>query len=443
VIGGGLGRGARGALLLVDAATVVVVAAGWHGPARVLLALAFASFVPGGALLARHAPSDAAGRLAAVVALSWAVTVLVNDALIELAWWDPEATLVVMGVASALLLAPFSSFWARSSRHAGMGAPRTEVGGDALVSVVVCTRDRPEGLATCLASIQASTHPHVEIVVVDNAPSSGATAEVVARLGARDKRVRYVVEPRPGLSRARNRGVREARGEIVAFTDDDATVEPSWVDGIVRGFRRDASVGCVTGPVPAADLTGEAQQQFERRVSWSASDGAVLFDLQHPPDGAPLFPYAAGQFGTGANMALRRAALEDTGPFDEALGAGSRARGGEDLDMFVRVLRSGWAIAHEPSAVVWHAHRADPGDLRDQLRGYGVGLTAYLTKHLTSPRAALGILRRLPRGLRHGHELLHRNASTPQGRRLRWAEATGMAYGPLAYVLGRLARGHA
>lgn len=428
----GLAWQLRAALLALDVAMLTAVAGDWHGPWRVLLALAFASFVPGGALLARRGPRDPVARVAATVGVSWAVTVLLNDLLIETSRWDPEAALVAVGIASALLL-----LWAGEPRPVERGAVEP-LGDDALLSVVVCTRDRPQALAESLASIQSLEHHNFEIVVVDNAPTSGATAEIVTRLAARDRRLRYVVEARPGLSRARNRGVAEARGAVIAFTDDDARVDAAWLDALLRGFARDESVGCVTGSVPAADLGGLAQQQFERRVNWSAGSEPVLFDVRRPPEGALLFPYAAGQFGTGANMAFRRDALASTGPFDEALGAGSRARGGEDLDMFVRVLRAGWAIAHEPAAVVRHAHRDNADELRSQLHGYGVGLTAYLTKHLLSPRAAFGILARVPAGLRHGRSLLRRNGGS-EGRELRWAEALGMAYGPVAYLLGRIA----
>jgi GT2 family glycosyltransferase len=432
--GHGLDRQTRFALLALDAAMVLVVLAGWTGPWRIVLALLFASLVPGGALLARRGPQDPVARAAATVAVSWAVTVLVNDLLLELGWWNPDAALLAIGAFAALLLVT-----AGDPRPAAPAAV-TPFDGGALVSVVVCTRDRPEALASALPSIQALRHRNFEVVVVDNAPTSGATAEVVTRLAGRDRRVRYVVEPRPGLSRARNRGVREARGAVVAFTDDDAVVDPSWLDAVATAFGSDGRIGCVTGPVPALDLGGDAQQQFERRVSWSGAAEPVVFDLRTPPAGAPLFPYAAGQFGTGANMAFRRDALETAGPFDEALGAGSRARGGEDLDMFVRVLRAGWAIAYEPAAVVRHAHRDDGEKLRQQLHGYGVGLTAYLTKQLASPRAAFGMLVRLPRGLRHGLSLLGRSGGSC-GRPLRWAEARGMAYGPVAYVLGRLEQG--
>lgn len=514
---GPLARPVSGALLALDVAAVALVASGAHGPARLLLVLAFASLVPGGALLAHWSPNDPVAAAAGVVAASWAVTVLVNDLFIELRWWRPDTVFFVVASVSALSLV--AAFWrartsaiepapqptavvidhvlamneielseplpalVRPQSGGGTGSVRLLVrrSGDPLgfatvdlhdgraavadilevvgawpasalsddegwrddaerpfASVVICTRDRTDALETCLASMQRLRYPSFEVIVVDNAAATTGTAELVQRLAADDPRLRYVSEPRPGLSRARNRGVQEATGAVVAFTDDDTTADPWWLHGLLRGFGRDGRVGCVTGLVPAATLTGAAQQQFERRVSWASSCEPALYDLRRPPEGLPLFPYAAGRYGTGANMAFRREALVDTGPFDEALGAGSLARGGEDLDMFVRVLRAHRSIAYEPSAIVWHAHRDSAADLQAQLYAYGVGLTAYLTKQLSDPRRALGVIRRLPQGVRHARSLLERNPGT-SGRRLRWAEARGMVRGPLAYVRGRRA----
>ena len=310
------------------------------------------------------------------------------------------------------------------------------------ISVVVCTRERPSELVRCLTALQRAVYPRFEVVVVDNAATTDDTATLVLAAMAEDPRVRLVTEPRPGLSRARNAGAAAAHGEIIAFTDDDVRVDEWWLEGLARGFARGRKVGCVTGLVAAADLTTPAQRHFDRRVFWSASCESRLVDMDLHRPSSPLFPYAAGQLGTGASMAFRRSALDAMGPFDEALGAGSPARGGEDLDAFVRVLRAGWAVAYEPAAVAWHAHRHDADGLRDQLYGYGVGLTAYLAKHLSNPRRAWEVARQMPRGLAHARGLLRRGEGDGRSpsiddRGLRWAEVLGMVHGPGAYVRGR------
>jgi hypothetical protein len=135
---------------------------------------------------------------------------------------------------------------------------------------------------------------------------------------------------------------------------------------------------------------------------------------------------------------LREALLQSLGGFDEALGAGSPAGGGEDLDAFVRVLRADRSLVYEPSAIVWHVHRAGSRDQRRQLFYYGVGLTAFLTKYVADPRTAWEILTRLPHGARRMTRLW---SSTEIGGRapliLVAAEVLGLVSGPLAYLRGR------
>ncbi|MER7435658.1 glycosyltransferase family A protein, partial [Pseudonocardia alni] len=102
------------------------------------------------------------------------------------------------------------------------------------VTVVVATRNRPESLARCLRAVLASDHPALSVVVVDNDPDDERT-ELAVRAAGSD-RVRYVREPRRGASIGRNRGLAEARTEIVAFTDDDTEVDPAWASRIAGAF---------------------------------------------------------------------------------------------------------------------------------------------------------------------------------------------------------------
>jgi len=308
-----------------------------------------------------------------------------------------------------------------------------------LVTVVVCSRNRPVILANCLKLLQQLHYVSVEVVVVDNAPSSEETRDCFERLVGDDDRFRYVREPVPGLSRARNCGLDRASTRYVAFTDDDVQVDPWWLEGILAGFASDALVGCVTGLAPAAELDDPAQHFFDRRYSWSSHMEPRVFDLAGQGDESPLYPYSAGLFGTGANFAVDRELFTRLGGFDEALGAGSPAGGGEDLDAFVRVLRAGRSLAYEPSAIVWHVHRADARALRRQLFYYGAGLTAFLTKYLVDVGTAREILARLPEGARRGGKLWSADEiGDPAPKILILAEVVGMLAGPFAYLRGRL-----
>jgi GT2 family glycosyltransferase len=310
-----------------------------------------------------------------------------------------------------------------------------------MVSVVVCTRDRPDSVITALVGLTGLRYPSFEIVVVDNAPTSSATREAVLAQFGGDSRVRYVCESRPGLSRARNRGVAEAAAEIVAFTDDDVRVDPWWLDGIMRGFRASPGASCVTGLIATAQLENSAQLYFHLREGWGTACERRVFDLEGNRDESPLYPYSPGIFGAGANFAMSRTALKEIGGFDEALGAGTISGGGEDLDMFMRVILAGHRLVYEPSAIVWHFHRTDLAELTRQMRAYGTGCTAALTAIvIKNPRSRLELPPRIGRGVLRLFTLSDRvrdNPTLPSGLMRR--EIRGLLAGPWLYLKARRA----
>ena len=307
------------------------------------------------------------------------------------------------------------------------------------VSVVLCTHNRSDGVARTLASLLELRHAWLEVIVVDNAPLDDSTRVLVERIAQDDPRVRYVREDRKGLSCARNRGLREARGTYVAFTDDDVRVDPLWVNGLMRGFARDPGVACVTGLVASASLERPAEQYFDRRVWWSSSCAPRLFTAERRPGDSPLHPFTTGIFGTGANFAADVSVLRSLGGFDECLGAGSPTQGGEDLDIFVRLVTAGHALSYEPSALVWHEHRVDSDSLQRQMYAYGLGLTAYLTKCVLGKGTRAAFVRRIPGGVVHALSLLARSRAAAQGsslaqRGMADAEVRGMLAGPFVYL---------
>jgi glycosyltransferase involved in cell wall biosynthesis len=312
----------------------------------------------------------------------------------------------------------------------------------ALVSVVVCTRNRTSILKSCLDALEQLKYPNLEIIVVDNAPEDDSTRELVTSRAQHDHRIRHVVEPRAGLSWARNRGLAEAAGRYVAYTDDDVSVDEAWVNQIVRGFGSADNVGCVTGLVCTASLSTAAELYFDaRNAAWSTRCAARSFDLEANRIDSGVYPYAAGIFGTGANCAFDREALCALGGFDTALGAGTLTRGGEDLDMFVRILIAGHTLRYEPSAVVWHHHRAEDAALITQMYGYGTGLTAYLSKLLSVPATRNDILRRLPAGLRRIATIKRdtgtRLAAAPAPKGAVRTEFRGYLAGPVLFLRSR------
>jgi GT2 family glycosyltransferase len=307
------------------------------------------------------------------------------------------------------------------------------------VSVVICTRDRPESLLKTLRDVAALNYDQFEVVVVDNAPSSDETQNAVASEFGDDPRFRYVRESRPGLSCARNRGLTEATADLVAFTDDDVRVDQWWLDGIVSGFQSASDVACVTGLIATAEIENAVQLYFHIRAGWGESCEPRIFDLAENRDDSPLYPYTVGRFGAGANFAVSRLALKDIGPFNEALGAGSPSGGGEDLHMFMRVILSGYRIVYAPSAVVWHVHRSDLAALSKQIRAYGTGCTAALTAiFLDSSKARRELPTKVVKGVLHMRKLtsgVRENETVPTGLVKR--ESVGFALGPWLYLKGK------
>jgi GT2 family glycosyltransferase len=244
------------------------------------------------------------------------------------------------------------------------------------VTAAVCTRDRPADLAVCLDSLNRLDYPNLDILVVDNAPSSDATEHLVRTTYPC---VRYIREPRPGLNWARNRAIIEACGDIVAFTDDDAVVDPGWVRALASVFAENPGVMAVTGLVVPHELETAAQLYFE----WCGGFGRGFKRRWWRVDretGKRQRYHGTGQCGTGANMAYRRSLFDQIGYFDPALDVGTVTNGGGDLEMFFRVLKEGHTLVYEPNAIVRHRHRRDYAQLRTQITNSGIGLYSYFVR---------------------------------------------------------------
>ncbi len=250
------------------------------------------------------------------------------------------------------------------------------------ISVVVCTRDRAEALERCLTALKRLDYPDYEVVVVDNASRDQATAAVVERAG-----MAYVREERPGLDWARNRGAATARHAIIAYTDDDVQVDAGWLRGVARAFA-DPAVDAVTGLVMPVELETEAQALFERYGGMSKGVRQKRFQRDTLNEFGLI---GAHWLGVGANMAFRRATLDQLDGFDTALDVGTPSGGGGDLDMFHRVMAAGLTFHYEPTALVWHQHRRDMAGLRKQIENNGRAFGTYLLKiwqRRSAPRRA-------------------------------------------------------
>jgi GT2 family glycosyltransferase len=341
-------------------------------------------------------------------------------------------------------------------------APRRSTGvALPLISVVIPSLlERLDGLKICLDSLAALDYPDYEVIVVDNRPAGSAPVQI--------DRARLVREPRPGISAARNRGLAAARGEIIAFTDDDVEVDPAWLLAIGLRLLDHPEEACVTGLALPRELETPAQLGLEEYYGGFGprSYEPVSHLMRFPRESrAYLRPatvdaigldgrvrrsfslYAPGSFGPGANMAFRTETLRELGGFDLALGAGTACRGGEDLVMFARLAWRGYSIGFEPAAVVYHTHRQEEAALERQIEGYGLGYGALLTalvledpRHIgrmlgTAPRAA----RVMIAGYRSKLDA-EPGQPNPRRRNLARLELRGMAAGPVTYLRSRIRR---
>jgi glycosyltransferase involved in cell wall biosynthesis len=306
------------------------------------------------------------------------------------------------------------------------------------ITVVIATHDRPAGLLRCLHSVSSLDYPAFDVVVVDSAPGSEQTATALARQ-TWPFPLRYVREPRPGLALAHNAALNEVSGEIVAITDDDVEVDRDWLTALAGGFSEPGTV-CVTGLILPAELETRAQLLVEQSGGFARGFVPRVFSLGMPGPG-PLFPFAAGRFGSGANMAFRTRWLVSGGGFDAATGAGTPAKGGDDLIAFLKVITGGAKLAYQPAAIVRHWHRPAYEGMRRQAFGYGIGFGSYVAASVWARPALLGAMcRRLVPALRHlGSPGSEKNSGRGSDfpRELVWRERAGMLAGPFAYAVSR------
>ena len=234
------------------------------------------------------------------------------------------------------------------------------------VSLIIGTRDRCEKLARCLQAVQQISFARPwELIVVDNG-SSDRTAAIVRELMAiAPIPVRYVFEPKLGLGNAHNTGVAVARGEILAFTDDDCYPAADFLSSLWSAFG-DPSVGYISGRILNYDPadTGKGSVRHPEPVTF-------------PPNS---FVGPGCLFG-GANMAFRRQVLLEIGGFDPLFGPGALFNC-EDYDAAGRASAIGCKGEYRPEVIVWHHHGRKQTDLPPLMKSYGVGIGAYHMKVL-------------------------------------------------------------
>ena len=238
-------------------------------------------------------------------------------------------------------------------------------------SVVICTRDRAKELECCLDAVSRQRYPYFDVLVVDDAPHDAAAFEIARRWG-----VLYVMEPQPGLSRARNLGLRASSGEIIAFLDDDAVPDPNWLQNLAVEFK-DPQVAAVAGRIQELRAPGEPLSEVGEFYSLDClGDQRRSVDRENPQ----WFEIANfGGIGQGSNMAFRRSALHSWAGFDHRLGRGSRISGGEEHYAFFSLIERGYRAVYAPDAQVYHPYPADLQIFRRHYLRHLAASTGYLT----------------------------------------------------------------
>ncbi|WJX99013.1 glycosyltransferase family 2 protein [Curtobacterium sp. 458] len=240
------------------------------------------------------------------------------------------------------------------------------------VTVVLCT-DGDAG--ETMRSVLAQRGVALDVVVVSAGADGDGRTEIAGRT------VTTVPAPTGGLAAARNAGLLAATGDVVTFLGSGTVVDPDWAAAIAAPFVLDDDVACVTGLVPTAEIRTPAQRWHDEHTPAARTIRRRVFRLGDEPGDTPLHPFAAAAYGTGANLAVRRRAALSIGGFDTAFGPGTRVGGGDDLDLFTRLLFAGSAIAVEPAAIAWVRPADDTSSLRRTAAAHGHGLGAWMTKN--------------------------------------------------------------
>jgi len=248
------------------------------------------------------------------------------------------------------------------------------------ITVAVCTRNRPEMLGRLLGSLSDQVVAPHELLVIDNAPSTPETRELVR---TQFPVARYLVEHAQGLDFARNRALRESNADIVAYIDDDAVAAPDWIAQTAAVFAESSAIAICTGKVDALSLDSAGARLFEANGGFARGDSRIYLPpgAGPPPHGAsrPLIAWSIA-VGCGASYAIRRRTALELGSFDEALDMGSVLPGGGEQDMLWRVLAAGHHVVYEPRVRAQHDHRREWADAEHQILEHNRAMIATLTK---------------------------------------------------------------
>lgn len=242
------------------------------------------------------------------------------------------------------------------------------------VSVLICTRDRPETVGQAVESVARCNYPEFDLHVMDQS-ATDATKHIVEDLAARYANrcsIVYHHLDKAGLSRAYNLGVQTSDGPYIACTDDDVVVPRDWITHIAKDFDDDAALGLIYGQVLVPESLREALSAgtIIPNLTWSTRERLHRADSNFKV------------WGMGANMAMRRSTFERVGGFDEVMGGGAPLRSSQDHDFAYRTYRVGYAVLLDPDIAVDHYGARTREQWPSTAVAYGIGDGAFYSKHI-------------------------------------------------------------
>ena len=250
------------------------------------------------------------------------------------------------------------------------------------ISVVVCTRNRGDNVLPTAETILKQSSSDFELLILDQSDDDSTERALVALTA--DPRLRYHRLDLPGKPLALNRALELTHTPYLVITDDDCEVAADWLESLVEAFESDPKVGCIFGDVSAAPH--DSDKGFIP-VNLLTRDRTIsqLWDFLRMP--------GLVNFGIGANLAVRRDAIDGMGGFDPCVGPGAKYGYADDHDLAVRMLLAGWRVHFSSKARVVHFGFREWKHSAEDVRRTGYGFGATFAKYLRCGKIYYGSLR--------------------------------------------------